>query len=81
MCCGALFRLLARTGGQRSGGTCLLRPGISDVNWFRYCQGVIYFDAQITDQRPLRAARVAPIAERPLLINRDQRTYSETDRR
>jgi hypothetical protein len=41
--------LLARTGGQRSGGTCLLRPGISDVNLFRYCRGVIYFDAQISD--------------------------------
>lgn len=24
-------------------------PGISDVNLFRYCQGVIYFDAQISD--------------------------------
>jgi hypothetical protein len=27
----------------------LLRPGISDVNLFRYYQGVIYFDAQISD--------------------------------
>jgi len=45
-------------GGQRSGGTCLLRPGISDVNLFRYCQGVIYFDAQITNQCRLRADRI-----------------------
>ena len=45
-------------GGQRSGGTCLLRPGISDVNLFRYCQGVIYFDAQITNQCRLRAVRI-----------------------
>ena len=41
--------LLARTGGRRSGRACLLRPGISDVNLLRYCQGVIYFDAQISD--------------------------------
>ena len=45
-------------GGQGSGGTCLLRPGISDVNLFRYCQGVIYFDAQITNQCRLRADRI-----------------------
>ena len=42
-------RLLARTGGRKSGGACLLRQGISDVNLFRYCQGVIYFDAKISD--------------------------------
>jgi hypothetical protein len=36
-------------GGRRSGRACLLRPGISDVNLLRYCQGVIYFDAQISD--------------------------------
>ena len=40
---------LARTGGRKSGGACLLRPGISDVDLFRYGQGVIYFDAQISD--------------------------------
>jgi hypothetical protein len=34
---------------HESGGVCLLRPGISDVDLFRYCQGVIYFDAQISD--------------------------------
>ena len=33
----------------RLGGACLLRPGVSDVDLFRYCQGVIYFDAQISD--------------------------------
>ena len=31
------------------GGACLLRPGISDVNLLRYRQGIIYFDAQISD--------------------------------
>jgi hypothetical protein len=25
-------------------------PGTSDVNLFRYCQGVIYFDAQVSDR-------------------------------
>jgi hypothetical protein len=40
---------LARTGGRKSGGACPLRPGVSDVDLFRYCQGVIYFDAQISD--------------------------------
>ena len=41
---------MAATGTKRrSGGACLLRPGISNVNLFRYCQGVIYFDAQISD--------------------------------
>src|SRR5882757_4805235 len=40
---------VARIGGRKSGGACLLRPGVSDVDLFRYCQGVIYFDAQISD--------------------------------
>jgi hypothetical protein len=35
--------------GRRLGGACLLRPGISDVNLFRYSQGVIYFNTQISD--------------------------------
>jgi len=26
-----------------------LPRGISDINLFRYCQGIIYFDAQIFD--------------------------------
>ena len=25
------------------------RPGISDINLFRYCKGIIYFDAEISD--------------------------------
>ena len=29
-----------RTGGQRSGRAFPLCPGISDINLFRYCQGV-----------------------------------------
>ena len=41
--------LMARTGGRKSGAACLLRPGVSDVDLFRYCQGVIDFDAQISD--------------------------------
>jgi hypothetical protein len=65
-------------GGQRSGGTCLLRPGISDVNLFRYCQGVIYFDAQITNQCRLRADRIALADGWPLLVYLNQQTFSES---
>ena len=43
--CGCEFRIWHEPEGRGSGGACLLRPGISDVNLFRYCQGVIYFDA------------------------------------
>jgi hypothetical protein len=25
-------------------------PGISDINLFRYCQGIVHFDAQISDR-------------------------------
>jgi hypothetical protein len=39
-----------RNDGLRSGRACLLCPGTSDVNLFRYCQGVIYFDAQVSDR-------------------------------
>ena len=42
--------MAAQTGGKRSGGACPLCPGISDINLFRYCQGVIYFDAEIPDR-------------------------------
>jgi hypothetical protein len=49
-------------------------PGHSDANLFRYCQGV----NASTDQRPLRAVRVAPIAVPPLLVCPNQRTYSDT---
>ena len=40
---------MARTGGWREGRACPLCPGISDVNLFRYCQGVINFDAEVSD--------------------------------
>src|SRR5258706_15355009 len=42
--------LLAQTGQWRSGRACPLCPGISDINLFRYRQGIIYFDAQISDR-------------------------------
>src|SRR3984893_11829280 len=40
--------LLAQTGGWRSGRACPFWPGISDINLFRYCQGVIDLDAEIS---------------------------------
>jgi hypothetical protein len=43
------FRIWHEPEVGRLGGACLLRPGVSDVDLFRYCQGVIYFDAQISD--------------------------------
>jgi hypothetical protein len=46
----ALGRLLAQTGGWRSGRACLLCPGISDINLFRYCQSIIYLDAEISNR-------------------------------
>lgn len=42
--------LVAQTGGLRPGRACPLYPGISDINLFRYCQGVIDFDAEIPDR-------------------------------
>jgi len=42
-------RLLAQTGCWKPGRACPLCPGISDINLFRYCQGIIYFDAEISD--------------------------------
>ena len=33
-----------------TGRACLLCPSISDVNLFRYCQGVIDLDAEIPDR-------------------------------
>src|SRR5438132_9221123 len=39
--------MLAQTGSWRMGRACPLCPGISDINLFRYCQGVIDFDAEI----------------------------------
>jgi hypothetical protein len=41
---------LAQTGGSRSGRTCPLCPDISDINLFRYCQGVIDLNAEIPDR-------------------------------
>src|SRR6267154_5820752 len=38
---------MAQTGGWRTGRACPLCPGISDINLFRYCQGVIDLDAEI----------------------------------
>jgi hypothetical protein len=43
-------RLLAQTGCWRLGRACPLCPGISDINLFRYRQGIIYFDSQISDR-------------------------------
>ena len=31
------------------GRACLLCPGISDVDLFRYCEGIIYLDAEVSD--------------------------------
>ena len=42
--------LLAQTGGWRTGRGCPLCPGISDINLFRYCEGIINFDAEISDR-------------------------------
>jgi hypothetical protein len=39
----------ARVYLEQEGGACLLCPGISDVNLFRYCKRVINFDAQIAN--------------------------------
>jgi hypothetical protein len=41
---------MAQTGGWRVGRACPLCPGISDINLFRYCRGVIDFDAEIPDR-------------------------------
>src|SRR5215813_6310539 len=42
--------LLAQTGDRKMGRACPLCPGISDVNLFRYCQGIVHFDAEISDR-------------------------------
>ena len=41
--------MLAQTSGWRAGRACPLCPGISDINLFRYRQGVIDLDAEIPD--------------------------------
>jgi hypothetical protein len=40
--------LLAQTGGQKSGRACPLCPSISDIDLFRYRQGIVYFDPEIS---------------------------------
>jgi hypothetical protein len=45
---------MAQTGGFRAGKACPLSPGISDINLFRYCQGVIDLDA---DRPPIDQGR------------------------
>src|SRR5436190_12355862 len=42
--------MLARSGRLEVGRACPLCPGISDIDLFRYCQGVIHFDAQISNR-------------------------------
>jgi hypothetical protein len=42
--------LSAQIGGQRIGRAFPLCPGISDINLFRYCQGVIDLDAEVADR-------------------------------
>ena len=42
--------VMAQTGAQRAGRACPLCPGISDINLFRYCEGIIHFDAEISDR-------------------------------
>jgi hypothetical protein len=57
---------LAQTGCWKSGRACLLCPGISDINLFRYCQGIIYFDAEISDSQKLDSPEIAraPVDQR-----------------
>ena len=45
-----VYLLEAQTGGRRVGRACPLCPGISDINLFRYCERIIYFDAEISDR-------------------------------
>jgi hypothetical protein len=42
--------LLVLTGRLKSGRACPLCLGISDIDLFRYCQGIVYFDAEISDR-------------------------------
>jgi hypothetical protein len=34
---------------ERTGRACLLCPGISDVNLFRYREGIVYLNAEVSD--------------------------------
>src|SRR5437879_4001010 len=40
---------MARTCRSLSGRACLLYPGTSDLNLFRYGEGIIHFDSEISD--------------------------------
>jgi hypothetical protein len=40
---------VARCGANGAGGACLLCPGSSDVNLFRYGKGIIDLDAEVSD--------------------------------
>ena len=40
---------MARFRRERLGRACLLCPGISDVDLFRYLQGIIYLNAEVSD--------------------------------
>ena len=59
-----LSRSLAQTGGPTMGRACPLCPGISDVNLFRYCQG-IYLNAKISDPVSAQAEAFAFASEMP----------------
>jgi hypothetical protein len=57
--CGSMCLVMLRKGRMLACGTnrrlmvgraCPLCPGISDINLFGYCPGVIYFDAQVSDR-------------------------------
>ena len=41
--------VMARFRRERRGRACLLCPGISDVNLFRYRKRIIHFDAKVSD--------------------------------
>jgi hypothetical protein len=40
---------LARFCRERTGRACLLCPGISDVDLFRYREGIIHLNAKVSD--------------------------------
>jgi hypothetical protein len=42
-----ICRLMARSGARWTGRACLLCPGRSDINLFRYRECVVYFDPEI----------------------------------
>jgi hypothetical protein len=41
---------MAQNGGWGPGRACPLYPGISDINLFRYCESIVYFDAKISNR-------------------------------